>query len=132
MRRPPEPVLRDYSPEVEAGAVWVTGEPLVAVIVLIEEGDSLQVENVAVQPAVQGTGIGRQLMEFAERQALARGLHRLTLYTNEVMTENIAFYTGLGYSEGDRREEHGYRRVFMKKELQGLPSIRSAAGSRRQ
>lgn len=45
----------------------------------------------------------------------ARGLNRLSLYTNEVMTENLAIYSRLGYREVDRREAEGYRRVFMEK-----------------
>jgi ribosomal protein S18 acetylase RimI-like enzyme len=58
-------------------------------------------------------------MEFAERQASARGLRRMTLYTNEVMTENLAIYARLGYRETARRSESGYSRVFMAKDLDG-------------
>jgi hypothetical protein len=41
----------------------------------------------------------------------------MTLYTNEVMTENLAIYARLGYHETARRTEGGYSRVFMTKEL---------------
>ena len=54
-------------------------------------------------------------MEFAEQEALRLKLGRLTLYTNEVMTENYAIYTHLGYREVGRRTEDGYRRIFMEK-----------------
>jgi hypothetical protein len=33
------------------------------------------------------------------------------------MTENVALYTRLGYTETDRRTEDGHRRVFMEKRL---------------
>ena len=82
-----------------------------------DDGASLLIENVAVSPAAQGTGLGRELMDFAERQARARGLRRLALYTNEVMVENLAIYARLGYRETARRTEDGYRRVFMEKLL---------------
>jgi ribosomal protein S18 acetylase RimI-like enzyme len=119
MDRPPAPVLTDYRAATAAGQVWVLGEPVIGVIVLIAEDDSLLVENVAVSPAVQGTGHGRRLMQFAEQQAQARGLTRLTLYTNEIMTENLAIYARLGYRETARRTEDGYRRVYMEKRLSG-------------
>lgn len=45
------------------------------------------------------------------------GIGKLQLYTNEVMTENVAIYTHLGYREIDRRTEDGYHRVFMEKTL---------------
>jgi len=119
MDRPPGPVLTDYTDAVAAGRVWVHGDPVAAVLVLDPQQDSMLVENVAVSPAAQGRGLGRALMEFAERQAMSRGLRRMTLYTNEVMTENLAIYARLGYRETARRTEGGYSRVFMAKELDG-------------
>ena len=124
MDRPPAPVAHDYTAEIQAGQVWLIGGPAepVGVIVLIPAGDSLLIENVAVAPAVQGRGFGRDLMDFAERRAAALGLGRLALYTNEVMVENIAIYTRLGYRETERRSEHGYNRVFMEKRLPSSPA----------
>lgn len=115
MDRPPAPVLNDYRAAAESGQIWVVGVPIVGVIVLIAGQDSLLIENIAVDPSAQGAGLGRQLMEFAELQASAQGRHRLTLYTNEVMVENLAIYRHLGYREVEHRAEDGYRRVFMEK-----------------
>jgi ribosomal protein S18 acetylase RimI-like enzyme len=117
MDKPPGPLLTDYTDAVTAGRVWVLGDPVKAVLVLNPEQDSMLVENIAVRPAAQGTGLGRLLMDFAERQAMARGLRRMTLYTNEVMTENLAIYAKLGYRETARRTDGGYSRVFLAKEL---------------
>ena len=119
MDRLPAPVLADYTGAIAGGQVWVTGEPVAAVLVLVPDEDAMLVENVAVSPAAQGTGLGRRLMEFAEEQALAIGLRRITLYTNEVMTENLAIYARLGYRETARHSQDGYSRVFMEKDLRG-------------
>jgi N-acetylglutamate synthase-like GNAT family acetyltransferase len=119
MDRQPAPMLRDYQAEAEAGQIWVLGEPIAGVIVLVPGPDSMLIENVAVQPVAQGLGLGRRLMEFAEQRAAESKLRRLTLYTNEVMTENLAIYARLGYREVERRSEDGYRRVFMDKPLPG-------------
>lgn len=117
MDRPPAPMLRDYAPVIDAGTLWVTGDPVTGLISLIPQGDSLLVENVAVSPRAQGTGTGRALMDFAERQARRLKAARLALYTNEVMTENQAIYAHLGYREVERKTVDGYRRVYMEKLL---------------
>ena len=51
------------------------------------------------------------------RRAILIGLTRISLYTNEVMTENHAIYTHVGYREVGRHTEDGYRRVYMEKLL---------------
>ena len=117
MDRPPAPMLADYGAAVDAGQLWVTGRPATGLIELTEAGDALHVGNVAVHPGSQGTGLGRLLMDFAERRAILLGLTRLSLYTNEVMTENQAIYSHLGYREVGRHTEDGYRRVYMEKLL---------------
>src|SRR6266568_590896 len=119
MDTPPAPVLTDYRAAVEAGQVWVLGNPIAGVLVLVAGDDSLLVENVAVSPSAQGTGLGRRLMEFAEERAVGHGLRKLSLYTNEVMVENLAIYARLGYRETARGEQDGYRRVFLAKEVGG-------------
>jgi GNAT superfamily N-acetyltransferase len=117
MDKTPAPLLRDYGAAVGAGAVWVAGTPITGLISLAIKDGILLIENVAVHPARQGTGLGRQLMEFAEEQARQRRINRLALYTNEIMTDNLEIYAHLGYRETGRRTEHGYRRVYMEKVL---------------
>lgn len=129
MPKPPAPVLRDYRGPVEAGAVWVTGTPITGLISLTHVNDSLLIENIAVHPAAQGTGLGRRLMQFAEQQAADRDITRLTLYTHEMMTESQAIYAHLGYREVERRTEDGYRRIYMEKVLPATGQARSAGGS---
>ncbi len=111
-------MLRDYGEAVDAGAVWVTGHPVVGLISLTRtDGEVMLVENVAVHPDEQGSGLGRRLMDFAEQRARQLGIGRLALYTNEVMTENQAIYQHLGYRVTNRGIEDGYRRVYMEKVL---------------
>ncbi len=117
MNKPPGPMLRDYGPSVEAGHTWVIGRPVLGVLTLVPAPDHLLIENIALHPDAQGRGLGRGLMSFAEQEAARRGLTRLSLYTHEVMTENLAIYAHLGYVEVERRSEDGYHRVFMEKHL---------------
>jgi len=114
--RKPGPMLEDYRQQVEAGRVQVLEHAgrVHGFVVLIDADDYLLLDNLAVDPAAQGLGYGRQLLEFSEQQA-SQGSIRL--YTNEAMTENIALYTRKGYVETHRAEENGLRRVYMRKDL---------------
>src|SRR5262245_24259803 len=68
-------------------------------------------------PRKKGQGIGKALLVHAEQEAVARGYGSVYLYTNDRMTENIAMYTKAGYVEYERRQELGFRRVFLRKSL---------------
>ena len=88
-----------------------------AVLVLIPEERSLLLDNIAVSPDAQGLGLGRRLLEFAERSAVSSGYRVIRLYTNVAMTENIGLYSRIGYVETHRAEEKGLQRVYMEKRL---------------
>lgn len=115
----PLPMLDDYGALIEQGRVHVIERhgAVQAILVLIPEPDSMLLDNVAVTPAAQGLGLGRGMLEIAERMAVERGYGRIRLYTNEAMTENIALYSRIGYSETHRAAEKGRRRVYMAKKL---------------
>ena len=117
--REPAPMTVDYAELVAGGEVWVAaeGEAVVGVLVLRPKPGSLFLENVAVAPARQGSGIGSALLRFAEEQAEGLGLREVTLYTNEAMTENLSFYPARGYEELERRFDEGFHRVFFRKRL---------------
>ena len=109
MGQQPAPMLADYGALIDRRVVWVAPaeDRLRGVMVMWPEGDHLFLENVAVHPDDQGQGIGRRLLAFADEQARALGLNAVELYTNEAMTENLAFYPRLGFAEYARRAEDG-------------------------
>lgn len=112
MDRPPRPMLDDYAEVVHEHEVVVAerdGAVVGLVVLLVDEG-GFCVDNVAVDPAVRGTGVGRALLEHAEVVGRERGHPSVYLYTHETMTENIALYTRIGYAEYDRRGELVYLR----------------------
>ena len=53
----------------------------------------------------------------AEGQARRLRLAEIRLYTNEAMTENLAYHPRRGYAETDRAEQDGFRRVFFRKRI---------------
>ena len=117
--KPPGPMLDDYGARVSEGAVWVVeeGTVLAAIIVLLPAPNYLLLDNIAVAPARQGSGLGRRLLSFAETEAVRRGYREIRLYTHRTMTENQRLYAAIGYQETGRGTEAGYERVFMRKRL---------------
>ena len=101
--------------------MWVIeeGSAIAGIIVLLPKPDHLLLENIAVAPARQGSGLGRRLLAFAEAEAMHRGYHEIRLYTHQTMTENQRLYAAIGYEETGRGTEDEYERVFMRKRLAG-------------
>jgi GNAT superfamily N-acetyltransferase len=124
----PGPMRDNYAMLIRDGRVHVMeiDGAVRGLLVLLPEKDTMLLDNVAVEPVRQGTGIGRKLLEFAERAALRAGYRSIRLYTNEAMTEDIALYSRIGFVETHRGEEKGLRRVYMSKELpQSVTTARS-------
>lgn len=117
--RPPAPMVADYDQLIGAGVVWVVeaGGQLAAVLVLHERDDHVEIENLAVDPVHQGTGIGTELLRFAEERGRANGAREARLYTNEKMTENLAYYPRRGYVESGHQVGDGFSRVYFVKRL---------------
>jgi GNAT superfamily N-acetyltransferase len=117
--REPAPMVDDYKARIAAGQAWVLEDArgLAGVLVLEDGPDCFLLDNIAVRPDRQGLGFGRQLLDFAETEAVRCGWNAVTLYTNALMVQNIAIYAGRGYVETGRRTEKGFERVYMEKQL---------------
>ena len=116
---PPRPLTDDYAEVVRSRSVTVAerGGEIVGLIVLAVDAEGFAVDNVAVDPAHQGSGVGRALLEHAEAAARGAGFDSIYLYTHELMTENQALYRRLGYEEYERRMHGDARLVYLRKEL---------------
>ena len=115
--RPPAPMTADYAAAVDRGEVWVAiaDGAITGLLVLVPAPDHMLLENVAVRPDAQRTGIGARLLGLAEDQARRLGLTEIRLYTNVAMTENLAYYPRHGYVETHRGEGAGFSRVYFAK-----------------
>jgi ribosomal protein S18 acetylase RimI-like enzyme len=117
---PPRPMSDDYAEVVRESDVTVaeSGGDLVGLVVMRITAEGFTVENVAVDPAHQGTGVGRTLLEHAEAEARRAGFDSIHLYTHETMSENLALYSRIGYVEYDRRPVGiGGSAVYLRKRL---------------
>ena len=119
MGAPPRPLVDDYAEVVRDFDVTVAARDgaVVGLLVLALTGEGLTIENVAVDPAAQGTGVGRILLERAEAESRRAGFDSIALYTHETMTENLDLYARIGYVEYDRRDVGAGSLVYMRKPL---------------
>lgn len=117
--RPPAPMQDDYAARIAAGEAWVLeeGGGLHGLLVLETHPDHLLLDNIAIDPARQGMGDGRLLLDFAESEARRHGLAEVRLYTHALMARNVVLYAKRGYAETGRRQEQGFDRVFMAKRV---------------
>jgi GNAT superfamily N-acetyltransferase len=117
MNRKPAPMIDDYEKRIADGQTLVLeADGAVAGVLVLEGHDGfLLLDNIAVDPACHGQGLGKKLMAYTEEEARRRGYAVIELYTNEVMVENIQRYLHLGYVEVKREKVAGYDRVYMRK-----------------
>jgi GNAT superfamily N-acetyltransferase len=83
---------------------------LAGCVFLAERRDSLYLGKLAVDPPLQGCGIGRALLSSAERHAKVIGKPALELQTRVELTENQELFVKLGFAEVGRTCHPGFKR----------------------
>jgi GNAT superfamily N-acetyltransferase len=115
--REPLPMAADYQRAVREHLVdllHVDGK-LAGLIEMIDEGEQLLVENVAIADAFQGRGLGVHLLAHADRTAARLGRPRLRLYTNRLFGSNVDYYLRRGYAIDREEAVNGGTVVHMSK-----------------
>ncbi|MER6714328.1 MULTISPECIES: GNAT family N-acetyltransferase [unclassified Streptomyces] len=115
--RVPQPMEEDHAANVAAGKVFLTGAPVVGLVVVEAFADHLFLDTIAVHPTAHGRGVGRRLLAFVDAHARALGLPEVRLYTNALMWENQKIYPKYGYELVERRVDGPYDRVHYRKRL---------------
>ncbi|CAL9322418.1 GNAT family N-acetyltransferase [Streptomyces olindensis] len=115
--RVPQPMEEDHAANVAAGRVFVTGDPVLGLVVVEAFEGHLFLDTIAVHPTAHGRGVGRRLLRFVDAHARALGLSEVRLYTNALMWENQKIYPKYGYELVERRMDGSYDRVHYRKRL---------------
>lgn len=77
---------------------------------LAEKADHFYLGKLAVEPSLQGRGIGKALMAAAERHAREAGKLMIELQTRIELVENHRTFERLGFHETARTAHPGYDR----------------------
>ncbi len=115
--RKPKPMLADYNAAIRDHLIELAyrDDAAVGLIEMIPAADHLLLENIAIDPAAQGQGIGRRLMRRVEQHAIERSLPMVRLYTNKAFATNLDFYRRLGYEiEREEPYKEGFTVYFAK------------------
>jgi len=98
--RKPKPMVADHAAAIRDHIVELAALDgrIVGLIELIRATDHLLLESIAIDPAAQGQGIGRRLMQRVEDRATDMGYSLVRLYTNKAFAANLDFYRRLGYT----------------------------------
>jgi GNAT superfamily N-acetyltransferase len=120
--REPLPMAADYDRAVREHIVdllFVGAEPA-GLIEMVNEGDHLLIENVAIASAFQRRGYGGLLVAHADEVARSLRLHRLRLYTNAQFAGNVGFYGRHGYAIDREEPFKGGVTVHMSKKIDAV------------
>ncbi|HWK69093.1 MAG TPA: GNAT family N-acetyltransferase [Rhizobiaceae bacterium] len=96
------------------------GEQLAGCLFLADRGDHVYLGKLAIEPALQGLGLGRRFVEAAERLARSAGKKALELETRIELHGNHAVFARLGFTEVARTAHPGFERptsITMRKVL---------------
>lgn len=100
------PVSDGCDLEIATNQVWVVvrDDQIIAGLVLVAREDEIKLANLAVHPSHGGQGIGRKLIDLAEREAHRQGYGAISLNTHVQMPDNIDLYQHLGWRETARKD----------------------------
>jgi ribosomal protein S18 acetylase RimI-like enzyme len=117
--REPLPMRVDYDKAVREHRFELAIENgrIIGLIETMAHEDHIWIENVAVASAAQGRGIGRKLLDSAERAALEAGFRELRLLTNGAFEANVSLYKRHGYAVDREEPFMNGTTVYMSKSL---------------
>lgn len=98
---PKRDIERKLAEHPELFLVGEDGNAVVGTAMAGYDGHRGWVYYLAIDPAAQGRGFGRMLMEHAEQLLLALGCAKINLQLRRGNDATAAFYRGLGYLEDD-------------------------------
>lgn len=110
-----------FAAELARGDVYVAldGEQIVGAVRTKPQANALYIDQIAVDPSRQGTGVGSWLLARIDEVARSRGLGGLSLETAEMAEANIRLYRRHGFEiVGRGPPDHGldlHTRVHMVK-----------------
>lgn len=76
-----------------------------------------EVKRMWLHPGLRGLGLGRDLLDRLEREAVVLGCEAVVLDTNAVLSQALAMYAGAGYTAIERYNDNPYAHHWFRKEL---------------
>jgi ribosomal protein S18 acetylase RimI-like enzyme len=96
-----ETVLRNYLDAGELYRVVIEGRT-VGALLLIPQGDAIEIKAIALLEAFRRRGLGRTTIDETKELARRAGASRLTVGTADTSVDAVAFYRRVGFREAGR------------------------------
>ena len=93
----PEPLARYIDDGILYGSVDDDGQPLAAILVIIENATTAELRAVAVAEHAQGQGIGTWLIGAVHDALRERGITKVRVGTSSLATRELVFYQRCGF-----------------------------------
>ena len=112
--------LDSFRPEeanyLHIGCIENLDDKLIGGLILAPvDNETIRMMQVAVDTIYQGVGVGRQLVQYAEKRAKEAGYSKIVMHA---MLSVVSFYEKIGYqAEGDVFDEQGITFLKMVKQL---------------
>ncbi len=115
----PSAIDTDFVPLIEKGQMYVAAynNIIAATMVIIKKKDHFLLKNVAVDNQFQKRGLGKKLLNFAEKMTLDNDVPVLQIYTNAALPELVSYWSKMGFQEAKRIRKGGHVIVYMSKKL---------------
>ena len=114
-----EEFLRDYFGP--GAGFWLarSGDNIIGCVALrrIAEPHSAEIKRMYVRPEARGQAVAQQLLEAAEKFALAAGYRWIYLDTADDMKAAARFYQRNGFQPCERYNDNPQATIFMRKQL---------------
>jgi GNAT superfamily N-acetyltransferase len=93
------------------------GNPVGCVALKVHKKSSSELKRMWVSQSARGLGLGRRLIEAAEKHARQCGVRMIRLETNRTLLEAISLYRRSGYVEVDAFNSEPYAHHWFEKKL---------------
>jgi len=97
-----EEPLRGYLGDGALYEIRSAGET-VGVVLLLRDGATIEIKNLALDEAYRGEGLGRAALQGIVDHAARDGAERVIVGTSETSRDTIAFYLACGFTDAGRR-----------------------------
>ena len=105
------------APEGALIVARLRGNPIGCVALKFHKKSPAELKRMWVSPSARGLGLGRRLIDEAEKHARQNGVHVIHLETNRTLHEAIALYRRSGYVEVDAFNTEPYAHHWFEKKL---------------
>ena len=97
---PSEQVIESYIDKCIVFQLYEEEFPVAVIALLKLSDDEIEIKNLAVDEEYQGQGLGTDLINFATKQAKAKGFKKLWIGTGNSSLSQLLIYQKLGFRMG--------------------------------